>query len=136
MITERRTPGQLLRDLYESLSQGDSEPLANALADDVTWRIIGSTPLSGTYRGKAEVLSGLFGGLRDRLATPTKLDIERVLEDGDYAVLFATGDATAVTGRRYNNSYAILAHVVDGRLVEMTDYVDTDLMLRSLWDDH
>src|SRR5262249_29725001 len=106
-----------------------------ALADDVTWTIIGSTPLSGTYRGKSAVLDGLFAGLRRRLASSIVFTIERVLEEGEFAVLIARGQARAATGQPYNNTYCIVARVVDGALVEVTDYVDTDLMMRTLFAD-
>jgi ketosteroid isomerase-like protein len=47
--------------------------------------------------------------------------------------IVATGKATAVSGRPYNNSYCIVARAVDDRLVEMTDYVDTGLINRALY---
>ena len=120
--------------MYEEVSRGDSRPLVEALSDDVVWTIIGSTPLSGTYRGKKAVIEGLFGGLREVLASPVVFSIERVIEEGEHAVLIATGATTAVTGRPYNNSYCIVARVVDGRFVELIDYVDTELV-RALFDD-
>jgi ketosteroid isomerase-like protein len=134
MVDEQATTGELLRHVYEELSRGDPAPLIRALAEDVSWTIIGSTPLSGTYQGKQAVMEGLFGGLRERLATPVVFTIHRVIEDAQYAVLVASGEAISITGRPYNNSYCIVAHVVDGRLVEMTDYIDTDLIMRALFD--
>jgi uncharacterized protein len=88
----------------------------------------------GHYKGKDAVITGLFAGLRDRLATPVVFSIDRVIEEGEWAVLIATGAATTVAGQPYNNTYCIVAHVVDGRFVELTDYVDTDLMTRVLLD--
>ena len=88
------TSGNLLRDVYEEVSRGNPRPLLEALADDVSWTIIGTAPLSGTYKGKDAVIAG----------------------------------------EPYNNTYCIVAHVVDGRFVELTDYVDTDLMRRVLLD--
>jgi uncharacterized protein len=107
--------------------------MIEALADNVTWTIIGSTPLSGSYYGKDDVINRMFAGLRRRLSTGVEFTIERVIEQGEYAVLVATGKATAVSGRPYNNSYCIVARAVDDRLVEMTDYVDTDLINRALY---
>ena len=36
-------------------------------------------------------------------------------------------------GGPYNNTYCIVAHVVDGRFDELTDYVDTELISRALF---
>ncbi len=133
-MTEARTSGQLLRYVYEEVSRGNPKPLVAALADDVSWTIIGTTPLSGTYRGKQAVLDGLFGGLRQRLATPVVFSVDRVIEEGEWAVMTARGTATSARGGPYNNTYCIVAHVVDGRFVELTDYVDTQLIVRTLFD--
>jgi ketosteroid isomerase-like protein len=129
------TPGTILRAVYEALSDGDPGPMIDALAEDVTWTIIGTTPLSGAYRGKDDVIERLFGGLRSRLSTGVEFSIERVIEQGDDAVLVASGRAIAKSGRPYNNSYCVVARVVEGRLVEMTDYVDTELVNSALFGD-
>ena len=65
---------------------------------------------------------------------PVVFSIDRVVEEGEWAALIATGAATTVAGEPHNNTYCIVAHVVDGRFVELTDYVDTDLMRRVLLD--
>jgi ketosteroid isomerase-like protein len=41
-------------------------------------------------------------------------------------------DFAAVTGLAYNNTYCIVARVVNGQICEMTDYVDTELVTRAL----
>jgi hypothetical protein len=54
-------------------SRGNPQPLLDALADGVQWTIIGSTELSGVYRGKREVTGNLLARLRARLVTPGPL---------------------------------------------------------------
>ena len=46
---------ELVWHLYSELSRGNSRPLGECLAPDVVWTIIGSTRLSGTFRGLDEV---------------------------------------------------------------------------------
>jgi ketosteroid isomerase-like protein len=67
-----------LRDVYTAVSAGDAQPLLAALADDVEWTIIGSTRLSGTFRGKQEVLDGLLRPLASRLAGPIRFTFDRL----------------------------------------------------------
>jgi hypothetical protein len=43
------------------------------------------------------------------------------------------GQATAITGLAYDNTYCIVARIVDGQIREMTDYVDTELITRALF---
>jgi uncharacterized protein len=122
----------LIRHIYEQISIGNPAPLLHHIDDDITWTIIGTTGLSGTYRGRQEVLDDLIGPLRSHLATPVNFTIKRILADGDYTVLIADGEATTIAGRPYNNSYCIVAKIVDGRIVEATDYIDTELITQSL----
>jgi uncharacterized protein len=124
---------QLLEHVYREVSNGNPRPLLDSLAEDVRWTIIGSTELSGVYHGKREVTDNLLARLRARLATPVTFIFERFIADGEYVVMQARGQATAVTGQPYNNTYCIVARVVDGQIREMTDYVDTELITRALF---
>src|SRR5262245_3389931 len=91
----------LLRHAYEELSRGNRTPLMEALADDITWTIIGTTALSGTYRGKQDVVDRLFARVRARLGSPIVFAIEELIAEGDRVVLLARGQATSHTGKPY-----------------------------------
>src|SRR6187200_864158 len=101
----------LLRHIYTEASRHDSNPLLETLAEDAVWTIIGSTFLSGTFRGKDAILTKLLGPL---------------------AASTENGTATAKTGRPYNNSYCTIARFTDGEIVAMTDYIDTELITSAL----
>jgi ketosteroid isomerase-like protein len=59
--------------------------------------------------------------------------IDRLIAEGEYVVMQARGRATAITGRAYDNTYCIVARIVDGQIREMTDYIDTELITRALF---
>jgi uncharacterized protein len=99
----------------------------------VRWTIIGTTPLSGTFEGKDQVLRELLGPLRARLTGPVSFTLDRFIAEDDHVVMLARGDATAVTGRPYRNVYCIVARFDAGRIVELTDYVDTELITSALY---
>ena len=124
---------QLLRHVYAEISKGNVQPLLDSLADDVEWTIIGSTALSGTSRGKQEVIDKLLKPIRARLADgPTVFQPERFIAEGEYVVMQAHGRATALSGKPYNNTYCIVCRIVDGKVKEMIDYVDTELITTAL----
>ena len=123
---------KLLERVYRELSQGNAQPLLDCLADDVQWTIIGSTELSGIYQGKREVTDNLLARLRALLATPITFTFERFIAEGEYVVMQARGQATAVTGLPYDNTYCIVARIVNGHIREITDYIDTELITRAL----
>jgi ketosteroid isomerase-like protein len=124
---------QLLRHVYAEISKGNVQPLLDSLADDVEWTIIGSTALSGTSRGKQEVIDKLLQPIRARLADgPIVFQPERFIAEGEYVVMQAHGRATALSGKPYNNTYCIVCRIVDGKVKEMIDYVDTELITTAL----
>jgi uncharacterized protein len=124
---------QVLAHAYGELSKGNPGALLDALADDVEWTIIGTTALSGVCRGKAEVLEKLFGGLRARLAPgPIVFTPERFIAEGAHVVMQAKGKATAKSGKPYNNTYCIVARIEAGKIKEMIDYIDTELITSAL----
>jgi ketosteroid isomerase-like protein len=124
---------QLLQDIYSEISRGNPQLLLDSLADDVEWTIIGSTILSGVLRGKQEVIDKLLKPLRARLADgPVVFEINRFIAEGEHVVMQARGRATAKSGKSYNNTYCIVARFVDGKITEMTDYADTELITSAL----
>jgi ketosteroid isomerase-like protein len=118
--------------IYIEASRGNSVPLLETLADDAVWTIIGSTFLSGTFRGKDEILTKLLGPFAACTENGVTFIIERLIAEDDHVVLIAKGTATAKTGRPYNNSYCIVAQFADGKIVTMTDYIDTELITSAL----
>ena len=124
---------QLLQHAYAEISKGNVQPLLDSLADDVEWTIIGSTALSGTSRGKQEVIDKLLKPIRARLADgPIMFQPERFIAEGEYVVMQAHGRATALSGKPYNNTYCIVCRIVGGKVKEMVDYVDTELITTAL----
>ena len=124
---------QLLQDIYAQISRGNLQPLLDSMADDIEWTIIGSTALSGTSRGKQEVIDKLLKPIRARLADgPIVFQPDRFIAEGEYVVMQARGRATAASGKPYNNTYCIVARIVDGKVKELVDYVDTELITSAL----
>src|SRR4051794_38228164 len=95
----------MLQHVFAELEAGNSRPFVDSFADDVRWRIIGTTSWSRTFDGKRAVLEELLGPLRDRLVDRVKVSAHRILADEDCVVVEATGRATTKTGKPYNNCY-------------------------------
>ena len=56
----------------------------------------------------------------------------RRLGVGSRACTGAHGRATALSGKPYNNTYCIVCRIVDGKVKEMVDYIDTELITSAL----
>ncbi len=48
------------KSFYEAGNRGDFDACFALISDDITWTNIGSTSLSGTYRGKTELMEKLL----------------------------------------------------------------------------
>ena len=122
----------LIQSIFEARSRRDPAPFVAAMADDFVWRITGTTAWSGDFVGKTEVRERLFKPLYAQFTGPTRIMPTRILADGDHVVVECKGDATTVTGERYANTYCFVIRLADGKLKELTEYMDTALVDRVL----
>jgi uncharacterized protein len=105
---------EFVRKLMEARSRRDHGPFIAAMAEDFVWRIIGSTPWSGEYVGKADVHERLLKPLYAQFMAPSSITPTRILADGEYVVVQCDGDATTVSGERYRNTYCLVIRIVAG----------------------
>ncbi len=122
----------LLQDIFAATARGDSRPLVDAMADDFRWTISGNGRWSRSYDGRQAVLTELFPVLRERIEGRIKMIPRRILADGDHVVVEARGDNVTKAGQRYDNSYCFVFRLAGGKLAEVTEYMDTELVTSAL----
>ena len=123
---------QLLQDIFAELSQGNSKPFVDSLADGVRWTIIGTTKWSKTFDGKQAVLTELLGPLRAQFTNPLRVTAHRFIAEGDHVVVEARGQATTKAGKAYHNTYCWVCRLAEGQVQELTEYMDTALVAAAL----
>lgn len=119
---------QVVRDMFAGLSRGDGATFLSALADDVRWTIIGSTVFSGTFNGKQEAIAKLLGPLGEKVEGGVQIEVLNILGEGDWVAIQARGKATTKTGKPYNNTYAHFFRFEGGKVKELVEYLDTELV--------
>jgi ketosteroid isomerase-like protein len=125
---------QLMQHIFEELAKGNSKPLVESMHDDFRWTVSGKTKWSRTYEGKRAVLTELFGTLRSRLGDKIVTTARRFIAEDDLVVVEARGSNTTREGRPYNNEYCFIFRIEDGKLREVTEYMDTELITAVLDD--
>ena len=117
---------EAVRQMREA--KGLEEMLA-AMSDDVRWTIMGSTKYSHTMNGKKEIVDKLLHPIVAELESMGSNHVDNVIAEGDYVVVqqHATGRKTK-TGNPYNNSYCLVYKVIGGKIKEITEYLDTELV--------
>jgi uncharacterized protein len=123
---------RLMQDIFSELSRGNSRPFVESLADDVRWTITGTTKWSKTFEGKQAVLADLLKPLGAQFAVPYKATALRIIAEGDCVVVEGRGSATTKAGLPYNNSYCWIYRIRDGKMKEITEYLDTELVTSAL----
>ena len=119
---------QTVLKFFESGNRGDMEACFGLVADDISWTNMGTTSLSGTYSGKAELMEKLLGPLFGQLKQGIHMDVVRLVAEGDYVVAQTTGSAETLDGQPYNNSYCWIIRIRDGQFAELTEFLDTELV--------
>jgi ketosteroid isomerase-like protein len=121
-----------LQQIFAALSEGDSGPFVDALGDDIRWTITGSTEWSRTYDGKdavqRELLAPLFAQFADRYTA----EASRLIAEDDYVVVEFRGRVMTKRGQPYNNTYCYIFRLADGKVAEITEYLDTQLVATVL----
>ena len=125
---------KLLESIFSALSVGNSRPFVEAMADDFSWTVTGTTKWSKRYTGKSVVLGELFGTLTSRVDGRIKTIPDRFIAEGELVVVEAHGSNTTKSGKPYNNRYCFVFQVSDGKLKEVTEYLDTELVSSALAD--
>ena len=123
---------ELMRDVFADLSRGDGTPFVDLLADDIRWRIIGTTEWSGSWEGKAAVQRGLLDPLFAQFATRYRNKAVRLIAEDDFVVIECRGDVTTKAGQPYRNTYCYVCRMDGGKVRELTEYCDTELLTSAL----
>ncbi len=122
---------QLMQDIFSELSKGNDKPFIDAMADDMQWTWMGSGQWSKTFKGKESVLNELWSAVKTTLIPPYKVTAHRFIADGDYVVIEASGENATPEGKAYNNKYCWVCRISEGRLHELHEYMDTELVTET-----
>ena len=125
---------QLMQSAFAALAEGNSRPLVEAMAEDVSWTLIGRKPWSRTFKGRQAVLKELLAPLSVVIEGPVKLKAHRFIAEDDFVVVEARGNNTTKSGKPYNNTYCFVIRLAEGKMREITEYMDTELVTEALGD--
>ena len=123
---------QLMQDIFSELAKGNPGPFLKSLDEDVRWTITGTTKWSRTYEGKSAVRAQLLEPLFSLFASQYTATAVRVITEGDHVVVEGRGQVTTKAGKPYHNSYCWIYRLADGKIKEITEYLDTELVTAAL----
>jgi hypothetical protein len=119
---------KLIQDMFAELSKGNAQAFLNNMADDVQFTIMGTTKYSGTCNGKQELLSKVLSPLSAQLEGGLTITPDNFIAEGDFVAMQARGKSTTKAGKSYNNTYCQVFRIVNGKVQQVTEYLDTELV--------
>lgn len=128
MSSDEPTNAERVRTAFSHWTNGSSREFFALVAPNVRWRVIGTTPLSGTFEDKASFLGSAVQKLTARFAEPLVATGYTVHDAGDTVILQWEGRSTGVNGRPYHQTYCWVLGFRDGLIADVVAYLDTALV--------
>ena len=119
---------RIVQAFYDAANRGDMGSCLDQLADDVKWTNIGSTRYSGTCVGKSELTTKLLGPLFGQLKAGIAATVHNMIAEADFVAVQLSGRSETRDGRPYNNTYCHVFRICDGKIVDVMEYLDTELV--------
>lgn len=123
---------------YEALAQGDFEALAALHSDDVVFNLLGTTPVSGRWEGKAECFGPLVADAVVGKLVPETVQFSRkwqiMCADENRVVGMMYGGGMGTNGHEYLQTYCQIMTIKDGLIAELHEFFDTALAELALND--
>jgi ketosteroid isomerase-like protein len=120
------TAKELVRTFVETLGGPNPQNILDLFAEDSWIHTTGTSVFSGKRR-PAELV-GLLGMLGSALPKGLRLEITRVIGEGDQAACEVYGYSVTKDGRNYNNHYVFWAEASNGKITLMSEFMDTLLV--------
>ncbi|MGH7778434.1 MAG: nuclear transport factor 2 family protein [Candidatus Binataceae bacterium] len=119
---------ETIRKMFIELGNGNAAAFLGAMADDVQFTLIGTTKFSGVFKGKQELAGKLLGPLGAALDGGLVITPDNLIADGDFVAMQARGKSIGKNGKRYDNTYCQVFKFSGGKIKEVTEYLDTELV--------
>jgi uncharacterized protein len=119
--------------IFTELAKGNGQPFVDAMREDFAWKISGQGPWARTWQDRDNVRTGLFRPLFAQFATRYLNTATRFVAEGNTVVVECKGNVATTRGDRYDNDYCYVCRFAeDGKLISLTEYMDTALAERVL----
>ena len=122
---------KMMQYIFSELSKGNDKPFLDAMAEEMQWHWMGTGQWSKTFEGKSSVINELWSAVKASITQPSKVVPRRFIADGDYVAVESTGYNTTTDGKQYNNQYCWVLVIKGGKIYELNEYMDTELVTQA-----
>jgi uncharacterized protein (TIGR02246 family) len=110
----------------EALQRGDADAVRDSFAEQATWWLPGELPLSGTWRGRDQILDEFLASAMQYYDPDTvSIEVTNVVAEGEQVALEWITRGRTARGNDYENFYSAIFVVRDDRIEAVREYTDT-----------
>ena len=120
---------KITRDFFEALSTGSNKYLDFYTDDSIIWTA-GNNSIGGT-RTKKEVVT-FAENILSAFPSGITFNITGITAEDERVAVEISGEAIHASGEKYNNQYHFLLRIKDGKILELKEYMDTQLAAKIL----
>ncbi len=117
-----------VQELFENLASGNGDRFFERVSDDVDWTVMGTHPVAGRYRSKAEITDDAFARLDRIFPGGARLVTEYLYVDGETAIVELKAIATDLRGKSFDNRYCWVCRFSGDTIVEVRAYLDSAMV--------
>ena len=117
---------------FEALSSGSQTYLDFYNDESIIWTA-GENAIGGT-RTKKEIVD-FAQGILSAFPNGIKFNITGITAENERVAVEVSGEAIHASGERYNNKYHFLLKIQHGKILELKEYMDTQLASKILLGD-
>ena len=120
---------ELVQEFFYLLSSGSDKYLDFYNDESVIWTA-GENAIGGS-RSKSEVV-GFAKSVLDSFPEGITFNVVNLVAENDYVAAEVEGSAMHVSGKPYNNKYHFLLKIKNNEILELKEYMDTQLAAKVL----
>ena len=120
---------ELVQEFFNLLSSGSDKYLDFYNDESVIWTA-GENAIGGS-RSKSEVV-GFAKSILDSFPEGITFNVVNLVAENDYVAAEVEGSAMHVSGKPYNNKYHFLLKIKNNEILELKEYMDTQLAAKVL----
>jgi len=118
---------QIVRKFFKTLSTGNLEKVRPMFHQKAKWQVM-ATGIAGAGEtvGRDNIIDNFLGPIRGTFVPgDPKVKITSLISDGPVVLAEARGTGTLKNGKQYNNMYAFVLKLKDGKIVALREYMDS-----------
>lgn len=116
----------IVRDFIEVIGQGDVEAIRNAYTEDGYCQTMGNTLISGKFSRDQVAMAA--GRIFEAFPAGVRFEIVNMTAEEDRVAVEAISHGDHVSGAHYSNHYHFFFRLRDGRIAELREFMDTELV--------